>query len=146
MKTCKRISIMVFMVSLTVWMGRVAAAQQPATPTPNAPTAKGVNITEIDVSAGLSATGTPFGSGVTGPTVGLSIADGAVTTAKLADNAVTGSKVADGSIGSLDIADGAVTTAKLADNAVTGSKVADGSIGSSDIANGAVTTAKLADN
>lgn len=44
-----------------------------SSPTPNAPPAKGVNITEIDVTSGLTATGTSFGTGVTGPTVTLSL-------------------------------------------------------------------------
>jgi len=111
MKVRRRIWMIVFAVSLGVWMGRAAAAQQPPTPGPNAPTAKGVNITEIDVSAGLSATGTSFGSGFTGPTVGLSITTGgitntmlaavAVTTANLANNAVTSSKVAAGDFDTL---------------------------------------------
>ena len=43
-----------------------------------------MNINEIDVSAPLTATGMTFSTGYTGPTVGLSVAAGALVVVVLA--------------------------------------------------------------
>jgi len=69
---------------------------------------------------------------VTGATA-LTIADGAVVTARIADSAVTGVKIADAtitfakmgtsSVGATAIQPNAITTAKIADDAVTSAKI-----------------------
>ena len=67
MKIRELIKMMILTVSLVCSMTGVIAAQQRTAPTPNALRS---DIIEIDVSAGLTATGKPIGSGVTGATVG----------------------------------------------------------------------------
>ena len=80
---------------------------------------------------------------VTGAT-SLTIASGAVTTAKIADDAVTAAKIAAGAIGQTEIATGGVDATELATDAVRAVKIQDGAVISSKIANDAVTAAKLA--
>ena len=70
---------------------------------------------------------------VTGST-SLTIACGAVTTAKLADDAVTGAKIADSTI----------TAAHLAINSVGGQEIQANAVGTSELVDGNVTAAKLA--
>ena len=101
---------------------------------------------------------------VTGATA-LTIADGAVVTARIADDAVTQAKIANNAIGSDQIASGAViagklqtssvassniqsnavTTVKINADAVTNAKIADDAVDTAQIADDAVTAAKLAD-
>ncbi len=71
---------------------------------------------------------------VTGATA-LTIADGAVVTARLADDAVTTAK----------IADGAVNTDRLGTQAVTGAKIAANTIGSGNLGSNCVLTAAITD-
>ena len=82
-------------------------------------TAKNTNATH---------TGDVTGSG------SLTIASGAVTTAKLADDAVTGAKIADSTI----------TAAHLAINSVGGQEIQANAVGTSELVDGNVTAAKLA--
>ena len=81
---------------------------------------------------------------VTG-SVALTIASGAVTTAKIAADAVTNAKIADDSIDSEHYVDGSIDTAHIADSQVTTAKIADASITAAKIASSAVTTDKIAD-
>ena len=74
----------------------------------------------------------------------ISLADGAVTTAKLAGDAVTTPKIADGSVTTRKIADGAIDGPLLATNAVTADKIAPGAVGSSEIATDAVGSDEIA--
>jgi len=116
-------------------------------------TAKNTNATH---------TGDVTGSG------SLTIASGAVTTAKIADDAVTADKIANsvnsaiaantakttnathtGDVTggtSLTIASGAVTTAKIADGTISTAKYSNSSVTTEKIANDAITGAKLGDN
>jgi len=75
---------------------------------------------------------------------GVTVADGAISTAKLAADAVTGAKIADDAIDSEHYTDGSIDTAHIADDAVTAAKLAN-SI-NTDIATGvtANTTANAA--
>ena len=75
---------------------------------------------------------------------GVTVADGAISTAKLAADAVTGAKIADNAIDSEHYTDGSIDTAHIADDAVTAAKLAN-SI-NTDIATGvtANTTANAA--
>ena len=73
------------------------------------------------------ATDTPVsGDGSTGSPV--TIADGAIATAKLADGAVTNSKLGANAVNADKLQNGSVTNSKLADGAVTGVKVAENTI------------------
>lgn len=86
----------------------------------------------------------------------VSLADGAVTTAKLAAGAVTSSKIAAGAVQSSHLATFAVTSNKitwgdvhaeaLADGAVTAAKIAVGAVGTAALANDAVDASKIAPN
>ena len=92
---------------------------------------------------------------VTGATA-LTIADGAVVTARIADDAVTQAKIADNAIGSDQIASGAVIAGKLQtssvatsniqSDAVTNDKIADDAVDTAQIADDAVDNAQIADN
>ena len=86
---------------------------------------------------------------------GLSVADGAITTAKLADGAVTAPKIAQQAVESQHIAKGAVGSQELGEQAVEGhnlavgavdrfSKIANGVIVSEHFAPGAVDTSAIA--
>ena len=55
---------------------------------------------------------------------GVTVADGAISTAKLAADAVTGAKIADDAINSEHYTDGSIDTAHIADDAVTAAKLA----------------------
>lgn len=81
---------------------------------------------------------------VTGATA-LTIADGAVVTARIADDAVTQAKIADNAIGSDQIASGAVIAGKLQTNAVAASNIQSNAITTVKITDANVTTAKIAD-
>ena len=95
-------------------------------------------------------TGDVTGSGA------LTIATGAVTTAKLAADAVDGTKIADDAIdsehyaaGSIDeahIAASQVTGAKIAADAIDGTKIADDAINSEHYVDGSIDNAHLADS
>lgn len=92
---------------------------------------------------------------VTGATA-LTIADGAVVTARIADDAVTGAKIAHNTITSTNmntasvsataIQPSAVTTNKIADQNVTGAKIAAATIGSGNMASGAIYTGAIQDD
>ena len=92
---------------------------------------------------------------VTGAT-SLTIASGAVTTAKIAADAVDGTKIADDSIDSEHYADGSIDTAHISNDAIIGSKIADDaiesehyadtSIDTAHISNDAITSLKIADD
>ena len=69
---------------------------------------------------------------VTGATA-LTIADGAVVTARLADDAVTNAKLADNSVGTSQLGDLTVTTAKIVGSNVTTAKIADDAVTSAKI-------------
>lgn len=80
-----------------------------------------------------------------GPQSAVSLADGAVTSAKITDNAVTVEKLANGSVTTQKLADGSVTTNQLVDGAVTTAKLANGSVTTDKLVDVNVTTSKLAD-
>ena len=92
---------------------------------------------------------------VTGATA-LTIADGAVVTARIADDAVTGDKIAHNtitatnmntaSVAATAIQPSAVTTSKIADQNVTGAKIGAATIGSGNMLDNAIVTAKIADD
>jgi hypothetical protein len=84
----------------------------------------------------------------------LTIASGAVTTAKIADDAVTTAKVAAGNITATELGTDSVTGAKIAagainnankiqDSIITGAKIGSGTIVAGNIASNAVTSAKI---
>ena len=99
--------------------------------------------TAIDANTAKVTNATHTGD-VTGAT-SLTIAAGAVTTAKLAADAVDGTKLADDSVDSEHYVDGSIDTAHLAADAVDGTKIADNAIGAEHIAANAVTTSEIAD-
>jgi hypothetical protein len=111
------------------------------------------NPTPASHTHSLSHTGDVTGSGDVPGSWALTIANGAVTTAKIQDgavtnpklaaNAVTTDKIQDGQVQTADIADGAVTNPKLAANAVTTDKIQDLTITGSDIANSTIGPEKL---
>jgi hypothetical protein len=92
--------------------------------------------------------------GVPSDTNIVTVADGAITTAKLDTNAVTTAKIADGAItntkvgvyaiGSLNISPSAISSDKIANSAVTNAKIAQLSVTSDKIADDSVSTSKLA--
>ena len=82
------------------------------------------------IYSGLSSDLTASDSGA------VTVANGAITTAKIGADAVDGTKIADDSIDSEHIVDGSVDTAHIADSNVTTAKIADSN----------VTTAKIADS
>jgi hypothetical protein len=94
------------------------------------------NITSIDNTIDITES-----SG----TVDLSVADGAITTAKIAADAVTDAQIANNAVTSDQIQGGAVTNTKLANFAVTTAKIAEDAITTNRIADKAVTADKLAD-
>lgn len=83
----------------------------------------------------------------------VTVADGAISTAKLADNSVTTDKILDSSItsakvgiyaiGNLNIQPSAITSDKISPSAVTSAKIAQFSITSDKIADESVSTSKL---
>ena len=79
---------------------------------------------------------------VTGSSI-LTIADGAVTTAKIADGAVTEVKIGALAVTEAKIGALAVTAAKIASGAVSAAKIADGSVTAFKIATAAVTEVKI---
>lgn len=81
-----------------------------------------------------------------GISIGTSLVDGSVTTAKLASNAVTTVKITDANVTTAKIADANVTTAKIADANVTTAKILDANVTTAKIADSNVTTAKIADS
>ena len=88
-----------------------------------------------------------------GAVVTARINDAAVTTAKLAADSVTGAKIADdainsehytdGSIDTAHIGDSQVTTAKIAADAITNAKIADDAIDSEHYTDGSIDTAHI---
>ena len=94
------------------------------------------NITSIDNTIDITES-----SG----TVDLSVADGAVTTAKIALNAVTEAQIAQNAVTTTKIQDSAVTNAKLANFAVSTAKILEGAITTNRLADDSVTADKLAD-
>lgn len=84
----------------------------------------------------------------------ITVADGAISSAKLGTNAVTSPKMASFSVTETKIADAAVSSVKLVDSAVSTAKLADGavstaklgllSVNTDRIANDSITNAKLA--
>ena len=75
----------------------------------------------------------------------LTIASGAVTTAKIADDAVTGAKIADDAIDSEHYTNASIDAVHIANNTITASQIANDAVGSGELASNAVTTAKIAD-
>jgi len=75
--------------------------------------------------------------------LGGTIADGSVTTAKIADANVTTAKIADTNVTTAKIADANVTAVKLASDAVTTAKILDANVTTAKIADANVTAAKL---
>ena len=121
-------------------------------------TVDGVDIQTLNtaVSANTSkVTNATHTGDVTGAT-SLTIASGAVTTAKIAADAVDGTKIADDSIDSEHYADGSIDTAHISNDAIIGSKIADDaiesehyadtSIDTAHISNDAITSLKIADD
>jgi Chaperone of endosialidase len=78
----------VFCLLLFVALRGASLRAQGGSGSPNASTAKPVNINEIDVTSPLNGTGTVFSTGFTGPKVMLGIADGAISNAKLANSSL----------------------------------------------------------
>ena len=121
-------------------------------------TVDGVDLQTLNtaVSANTSkVTNATHTGDVTGAT-SLTIASGAVTTAKIAADAVDGTKIADDSIDSEHYADGSIDTAHISNDAIIGSKIADDaiesehyadtSIDTAHISNDAITSLKIADD
>jgi hypothetical protein len=74
----------------------------------------------------------------------VTIADGAVTSAKIALDTILAADIATDAVGSLEIAAGAVGSSELDSNAVSdASKIAAGAVDTSELANNAVTVPKL---
>ena len=92
------------------------------------------------IYSGLSSDLTASDSGA------VTVANGAITTAKIGADAVDGTKIADDSIDSEHIVDGSVDTAHIADSNVTTAKIADSNVTTSKIADANVTTAKINDS
>ena len=90
------------------------------------------------IYSGLSSDLTASDSGA------VTVANGAITTAKIGADAVDGTKIADDSIDSEHIVDGSVDTAHIADSNVTTAKIADSNVTTAKINDSAVTNAKLA--
>ena len=82
---------------------------------------------------------------VTGATA-LTIADGAVVTARLADDAVTTAKIADGAVNTDRLGTQAVTGAKIAAATITSANLGSNSVITAKITDANVTTAKIADS
>ena len=121
-------------------------------------TVDGVDLQTLNtaVSANTSkVTNATHTGDVTGAT-SLTIASGAVTTAKIAADAVDGTKIADDSIDSEHYADGSIDTAHISNDAIIGTKIADDaiesehyadtSIDTAHISNDAITSLKIADD
>ena len=82
---------------------------------------------------------------VTGATA-LTIADGAVVTARIADDAVTGDKIAHNTISATNMNTSSVGATAIQTSAVTTTKIADANVTTAKIADDAVTDAKLANS
>ena len=86
----------------------------------------------------------------------VTIANGAVTSAKIADgtivegdianDAVTSAKIADGTIVAGNIEDNTITATQIAANAITASELADNAVDTAAIADDAIQTDKIADS
>ena len=92
------------------------------------------------IYSGLSSDLTASDSGA------VTVANGAITTAKIGADAVDGTKIADDSINSEHFVDGSIDTAHIADSNVTTAKIADSNITTAKIADANVTTAKINDS
>ena len=96
----------------------------------------------------ISFTGNVTGSGSfdgsNNLSIGLTIANNAVTTAKISDAAITSAKIADGTIVNGDIANTTITGGKLVNGTITSTQLAANAVITDKINNSAVTTAKLA--
>ena len=79
---------------------------------------------------------------VTGAT-SLTIANGAVTSAKIANGTIAADKLAVNAVTTANITDANVTTAKLENNAINGNKLADLAVSTTKIQDDAVTYAKI---
>jgi hypothetical protein len=73
----------------------------------------------------------------------LTIASGAVTTAKIAADAITDAKIADNAVRTEHIQTNNVTTAKINDLAVTEAKIANGAVTQTKIGDGSIINAKV---
>ena len=103
------------------------------------------NSINTEIAANTAKTTNQTHTGDVTGSVALTIASGAVNTAKIANDAVTNAKIADDSIDSEHYVDGSIDTAHIADSQVTTAKIADASITAAKIASSAVTTDKIAD-
>ena len=111
-------------------------------------TVDGVDLQTLNtaVSANTSkVTNATHTGDVTGAT-SLTIASGAVTTAKIAADAVDGTKIADDSIDSEHYADGSIDTAHISNDAIIGSKIADDAIESEHYADTSIDTAHISND
>ena len=103
------------------------------------------NSINTEIAANTAKTTNQTHTGDVTGSVALTIASGAVNTAKIANDAVTNAKIADDSIDSEHYVDGSIDTAHIADSQITTAKIADSNITAAKIASSAVTTDKIAD-
>jgi len=87
---------------------------------------------------------TMSGDATIGNTGAITIATGAVNSAKIADGTVTGTDIATGTVTSANILDATIAAADIASDAVTTNKILNDNVTEAKIASDAVTTAKIA--
>ncbi len=108
-------------------------------------TDKLANSINTEIAANTAKTTNQTHTGDVTGSVALTIASGAVTTAKIAADAINGTKIADDSINSEHYVDGSIDTVHVGDLQITENKIADSAVTTGKVANNAVTTAKIAD-
>jgi len=120
--------------------GEIATAQIADDAVTDAKLANSIN-TAISANSAKVTNATHTGE-VTGATA-LTIADGAVVTARIADDAVTGDKIAHNTITATNMNTSSVPATAIQTSAVTTSKIADANVTTAKIADDAVTGAKI---